>query len=98
MAEALGRAAGDPPRARGGARLRRPPLPQPPLSVVLSAAPSARLRAAAKHARPGVRERWGVGGGGREEGILVLFCSGLTPFGEELTPAFFLAWLREELG
>lgn len=33
---------GDPPRARGGARLRRPPLPQSPLSVVLSAAPSAR--------------------------------------------------------
>lgn len=33
---------GDPPRARGGARLRRPPLPQSLLSVVLSAAPGAR--------------------------------------------------------
>lgn len=46
----------------------------------------------------GLGKGGGLGGGGREEGILVLFCSGLTPFGEELTPAFFLAWLREGLG
>lgn len=58
------RAAGDPPWARGGARLRRPPRPSPATAVrgAERGPERAPLCIAAKHAHPEGRER---GGGSR---------------------------------
>lgn len=70
-------AGGGGPAQGAGRGPATPPAP-PPAAAVRGAERGpecARLHAAAKHARPGVRER---GGGRREEGVLVLFRSGPT--------------------
>lgn len=66
--------------AQGAGRGPATPAAPPPVAAVHGAERGpdcARLRAAGKHAHPGVRER---GGGGRKEGILVFLRSGPTWF------------------